>query len=125
MDFRDGHWQAVQGNDMQVICDLGSEQELTYVSTNFYQYNNAWIFLPESVSIEFSSDGENWEPLASLAHQEPLEEEDKFIHSFTVGFQPAQARYVRMTAHSIGPNPEWHDSPGQPSWLFCDELILR
>jgi len=36
-----------------------------------------------------------------------------------------KARFVKMVAANHGVCPEWHDAPGEPSWLFCDEIIVR
>jgi hypothetical protein len=30
-----------------------------------------------------------------------------------------------MIVNGIGNCPDWHDAPGEPSWLFGDELIIR
>jgi hexosaminidase len=35
------------------------------------------------------------------------------------------ARYVRVTAKSVGLCPPWHPGRGQNAWLFVDEIIVR
>jgi hypothetical protein len=30
-----------------------------------------------------------------------------------------------VRATGSGPLPPWHGSAGQPSWIFCDEIIVR
>ena len=59
-DFRDGAWQAKQGQDMVATVDLGSPQAITGLSTGVYLYQDAWIFEPESILWEGSTDGQSW-----------------------------------------------------------------
>ncbi|MFT4679270.1 MAG: hexosaminidase [Flavobacteriales bacterium] len=122
--FRDGHWQALQFNDLEIVVDLEDETEFSALSSNFYLYNNAWIFLPQSVEYSTSSDGENWTALGSVGHDIPLTEEAQMIQNFELN-QTTSARFVKMRAINLKETPEWHDSPGEPVWLFCDELVIR
>ncbi|MCB0761070.1 MAG: family 20 glycosylhydrolase [Flavobacteriales bacterium] len=123
-NFRDGHWQALQFENMDIEIDLGAETELNGIATRFYQYNNAWIFLPTEVVISAANAAGEWTEVARLKHTIPLEEKGQFIHEFTLD-RAFTASKIRMEAINIGKNPDWHDSPGEPSWLFCDELILK
>ena len=34
-------------------------------------------------------------------------------------------RYLRVVVPNPGPLPSWHPAPGQPSYLFTDEIIVR
>ena len=124
MDFRDGHWQALQGDNIDCVIDLGKVQKISELSSRFYLYNNAWIFLPTHVEFQISDDGESWNSVADLSHDIPLKEKKQLIKSFEVEVD-AEARYVRLVGHNLGVNPDWHDSPGQASWVFCDEFIVR
>lgn len=125
LKFRDGRWQALQGGDMDLTVDLGQIEAVETVSANFYQYGNAWIFLPKKVEFYFSKDGENWQSRSletpdSLAFLKEQFTEEYVLHSLV-----DSCRYVRMRAVNFGVNPEWHDAPGMESWLFCDELVVN
>ena len=56
-DFRDGAWQAVQGDNMAVTVDLGEVKSLRSLHAQMYLYQDAWIFLPEQVLWSTSMDG--------------------------------------------------------------------
>lgn len=124
LDFRDGHWQALQGDNIDCVVDMGTVQKISELSSRFYLYNNAWIFLPTHVEYQVSDDGENWETVADLTHDIPLKEKAQMIQTFSVEVE-IETRFVRLIAHNLGVNPDWHDSPGQPSWVFCDEFVVR
>jgi hypothetical protein len=35
------------------------------------------------------------------------------------------ARYVKMRAVNSGLCPDWHAAETEPTWLFCDEIVVR
>jgi hypothetical protein len=37
----------------------------------------------------------------------------------------AHARYIKVTAKTGGVLPAWHESAGQPTHIFIDEIIIR
>jgi hexosaminidase len=124
LDFRDGHWQALQGGNVDLIVDLGVETQLSNLSSRYYFYGNAWIFLPSKVEYFSSHDGEHWTSLGSVSHAIDPKNKDQLIQEFPLE-TTASARYVRLVGHNFGQNPEWHDAPGLASWIFCDEFVVR
>ena len=38
---------------------------------------------------------------------------------------PASVGYLRIVVPNPGPLPSWHPAPGQPSYLFTDEIVIR
>jgi hexosaminidase len=123
--FRDGFWQGVVQKDLEVTVDLLKAQTIHFCNSHWYHYANAWIFRPNKVEYLGSIDGVNWTTLGSF--QAALEPSDKkeMALPYPIWFEPAQARYVKMIVSGIGNCPDWHDAPGEPSWLFVDELIIR
>lgn len=126
LDFRDGNWQGYAGEDFEAVIDLGNPHELSFVSCNFYQYNNAWIFAPESVEVYYSLDGKDWKLWGVEKSKVPTEMRGKFITSFGVFTdKPVQAQYVKYKANNIGEVPPWHEAAGSEAWLFLDEIIVN
>ncbi len=126
INFRDRAWQAVSGSDMIATIDLGKAQPVNKVTTHFYHYYNAWIHRPNRIEFAFSSDGVTWENQSIIEANVPLNTPGEHIVPFTISLgKETKARYVRMTAISSGPCPAWHPAPGEPSWLFCDEVIVE
>jgi hexosaminidase len=126
LDFRDGRWQGYFGEHLSVTLDLAVEMPIDQVQINFYQYNNAWIFLPKSVKVESSSDGTNWsKPIFWKPKRNP-KERGQFIESMSVKFEKeTKARYIRVTGENLMKVPEWHEAAGSKAWLFVDEIIIR
>jgi hexosaminidase len=124
-NFRDGFWQGLFGKDMVAVIDLGAEQKIQTISSNFFHYVNAWIFRPRLVEFEISNDGTNWELLGSVKPIIDEQQNGELFTPITLNFSARNARYIRMKAFNNGPCPEWHDAPGEPSWLFCDEIMVK
>ncbi len=124
-NFRDGHWQAQQGKDFEIILDLKTEQTFGALETHFFHYANAWIFRPEYVIFETSNEGQNWTLLEKVITTVAPETKGEFpVNYTTTNTSKISARYIRVTAKSIGPCPTWHDAVGEPSWLFIDEILV-
>ncbi len=132
-NFRDGNWQAIQGKDMEMVIDLGKIESVSEISTRWFHYANAWIFRPEDVSYFVSADGNNWQLLSKdLVGQRTAAEQSgefavtsKVLAADKTAYDSFMCRYVKVQAHSIGKCPDWHDAPGEPSWLFIDEIVVR
>jgi hypothetical protein len=125
-NFRDGIWQAAQGIDMSAVIDLGAAQSIQSFSSNWFHYGNAWIFLPFQVEYFISDDGEKWQSAGIVKTDVDEKADGEFPVPFELTLRkPLSTRYVKMLAKNHGVCPAWHDAPGEPSWLFCDELVIH
>jgi len=124
-NFRDGAWQATRGEDMEAVIDLDSIAEIHELETRWFMYGNAWIFLPKSVEYFISENGSEWRLAGRVETKTDEKKEGEFFESFLLSGIHEKARFVKMISANHGPCPEWHDAPGEPSWLFCDEIIVR
>ncbi|MDG1477230.1 MAG: family 20 glycosylhydrolase, partial [Vicingaceae bacterium] len=125
LDFRDGSWQGFSGDNAEITLDLGTIQEVSTISTNYYQYNNSWIFLPKEVQYSVSSDGEHYINFDSILPKKPAEERGQFIEQFTSAFETIKIRYIKIKAVNIKNVPDWHEAAGSEAWIFMDEIIVK
>ena len=126
-DFRDGAWQAVQGEDMVCVVDLGAPTVLSALETQLYLYQDAWIFMPQAVKWSVSLDGKRYvdlPPQAPWGESFAVDGRQTVIPVRLDGLD-LEARYVRMTLPNAGPCPEWHDAATEPSWIFVDEFVVE
>lgn len=119
-----GTFQGYWGENVEAVIDLGSEKEITKLGGNFAQDERAWIFMPTKVEYYVSSDGKSFTLLETVNN--PIDERDETIqtHTFFTS-KKAKTRYIKMKAYNRMTNPDWHLSPGEKSWLFIDEIIIR
>ncbi|MEM9023699.1 MAG: family 20 glycosylhydrolase, partial [Bacteroidota bacterium] len=125
LDFRDGHWQGYQGENLVTVVDLGEAREVREVFANFYQYNNAWIFAPRAMRVSTSMDGQLFETAGTGLPTSAPEDKGQFIERLGTSFAAHSARYVKLEAENIGTCPPWHDAAGSPAWLFIDEIRIE
>ena len=126
-NFRDGRWMGFAGNDAIIELDLGKEQSVTSVGVNFYEYPNAWIMLPNDITIYYSEDGRNWKVIKSgeLGGNPKDHPGDKQIMPLRINFEEVKTRFIKVVATNFGTLPEWHDAAGSDAWIFVDEIVVR
>ena len=107
--YGDGRWQGFL-TDIDVVIDLEKEQDIHFVGGTFLCEPGPGIFLPKSVEVWLSTDGKNFEQVATIPNeiQEPCQSYVLFGTPVT-----ASARYVRFVAH---PARGFH---------FLDEVVVN
>jgi hexosaminidase len=127
LGFNDGVWQAVQNEDILLTVNLEKEVDIDSLSANFYRYQDAWIFPPSSVEFSVSSDGENFEMISEVILKTSQAKNDaQDILTISTGvLRKVKAQFIRMRAINSGVCPDWHAAATEPTWLFCDELVVR
>ena len=122
-NFRVGMWQGYYGVDVDVTVDLGEQTSITRLAGSFLQDQGSWIFMPEKVEFFISNDGKNFKSVGVIENEVAPDAEDAVIQELDIN-KRLNARYVRMVATNPGPCPKWHVGAGEPSWIFCDEVII-
>ncbi len=120
------NWLGYEGNDMEVVLDLGEPMEIRTISLAFLQVTNHIVFLPSSVSYSASLNNTDFQELGTVSNPYPLEKESKVndIRYFDLGFKPVRVRYIKVKAKNTK-TPYWHHAAGLPSWVFADEIIVN
>ncbi len=116
-------WQGWEGEDFEAVVDLGGITEFNYVSAEFMQDLNSWIFYPEHIVISVSSDGGAFSE-AAVFDQGVDSAKKLFIGEAGRQIGMTKARYVKFYARGLKTCPEWHIGHGGKSWIFVDELIV-
>src|SRR5574344_298349 len=131
-NYRIGGWQGWTGN-AQMMIDLLEEKTIHTIGVNCLSDCRSWVFFPQAIEVSVSTDGTNYHPfntksqLAATAMADPNwnYREDARQATFTVSGNPCAARYVRIKVVNDGKLPNWHVSPGEPAWLFIDEIEIN
>ena len=128
LNFRDGRWMGFSGTDAVIEIDLGKKQVISAVTINFYEYPNAWIMLPSSVSIAVSADGETWNEFpGNLLDGNPQNHpsEKQIVHAAIEIGTDTPIRFIKVHATNYGKLPSWHEAAGSDAWIFVDEIIVN
>lgn len=114
-NFGDKRWMGWAETDMDLIVDLGKEQTVKYIGTDFMQGFFAYIWMPRAVEIAVSDDNQTYTQITVVENDIDEELRGNVYKTFDWSGE-TQARYVRITARSNG-------RPG--GWIFSDEIIVR
>ena len=112
--YSDNRWQGFTNcSGVDVTIDLGEEMDINYVGADFMQICGPEVFMPASVDIALSSDGETFGELVHIEHEIIRDDAVSFRNFAWSG--SARGRYVRYRA-SIGQFG---------GFLFTDEIVVR
>ena len=118
------NWLGFEGNDLEAVIDLGSNQKIQALSTAFLQVVNHIVFFPEEVSWSISTDGSNFKPITTDRNPKPLNPQSKINDIWNIRHEGlnVQGRYLKIQAKNKGVAPAWHHGADLPSWIFIDEV---
>ena len=146
--YADGHWQGYWGDSIDATIDFGKPTEIHEVTMRFMQNTFDWILAPKDIRIYVSDDGHEWRFLPNLPFTMDPRETGMRLKYYNIGIEEIVVdeklskgkrmgnelvfptinpivRYLRVVVPNPGPLPSWHPAPGQPSYLFTDEIIVR
>jgi hypothetical protein len=90
------------------------------------------MFLPEYVTYETSSDGENYSNTCKVVNPVDPNEPEKdtmpreiYVQSFRADIKDCRARYIKVHAESVLRCPAWHVRTGDPVTMFADEIVVK
>ena len=125
LDYRH-QWLGFWGKPLEATFTIDSAQTIHSVCLDFFFYPLSWIFLPKSVSIWGSNDGQAWQLLDEQFLDNPqvlatpgmttVNLQPKLTHPFQI---------LRLVAEPIDEIPSWHRAAGEKAWIFADEIIIQ
>lgn len=124
-DYRTGGWQGFEGENVDLVLDLGKSRKINQVSAHFMQDENSWIFFPTRLLVEISSDGKTYEPAGEALSTISPDAKGSLQQVLSVAVGGKKARYVRVVGVSLGQCPVTHKGAGHACWVFVDEIEVE
>jgi hypothetical protein len=123
-NWRTGEWQSYYDQDFEAIIDLQKTKPVSYVGIHVLQDISPWIMYPKEVVFYSSEDGKNFTEVGKVENK--VGQTDGPAQTQTLGTNiNLQTRYIKVKAISGGGLPSWHESAGNPSHIFIDEIVVR
>jgi hypothetical protein len=119
------NWLSCAGRNLEVIIDLEEIESVRRIESAYYQFA-AWLNLfPVKVEYFISEDGEDFKQVGSIDNISPITQYGGIHRDFIADFEPQQARYIKVKAHTYGNTPEWHPGSGRPASILIDEIVVE
>ena len=134
--YADGHWQGYWGDSIDATIDFGKPTEIHEVTMRFMQNTFDWILAPKEIKAYVSNDGKEWDLVSDWSFDMDPRETGMRLKNYNIKLGspsyyssiytgPFVVRYLRVVVPNPGPLPTWHPAPGQPSYIFTDEIIVK
>ncbi len=123
--YNDGYWVGLEGENLDIMLDLGEEKTITSVSAGFLEAQAFWIFHPDKINFSFSSNGIDYPYSKELSRSELVENDERLIKDFTIDNLNEKCRYIRIQAKGIKVCPTWHKGAGGKAWMLVDEVVVQ
>ena len=123
-NWKTGHWQGYQGSDLIAVIDMGQSKTIKSASLGTLQDVGSWIVFPKAVEYWVSDDNKNFKLVATVNNKVDIKEPKVQTQEFKADLN-VKARYVKVIAKQYGPLPDWHESKGEQSYIFVDEITIE
>lgn len=124
-EYRGTEWQGFNNTDVKGVITFFNPRTVNRVKVSYLADTHAWIFPPKGLIVETSMDGVTYKKAGRIA-LDPLKKDiAKSNRELVLELVPTECKYIRFTIENYGAIPDWHLSPGSPTWLFLDEIMVE
>src|SRR5215204_5505469 len=123
-NWRSGEWQSYFDTDFEAVIDLQKEKQVSFIGVHVLQDVSPWIVYPKEVIFYTSNDGTNFKEVAKADNKIAVQMNSAEVQELGTSVN-LNTRYIKIKAMNGGKLPSWHESAGNPSHLFIDEVIVR
>lgn len=114
--INDEEWLGFDGEDLEIVIDLGEETAIKTIETRFHKAPHQWIHAPKQMM--FGVDINN------MSVQVDLPENDASIQTAQINVD-VTTRYIYLKIPNFGIIPEGYSGAGHKAWTFIDEIIVN
>jgi hexosaminidase len=116
---RSQEFLGFSGTDCEAVIDLGTTDTLNQVTAHVFSQISSWIWPPETLTVEISTDGKKYTPVVDVGP--PIKRDDNKLQ---LNFRGTAGRYVKVKIPNKGGIPEGNPGAGNKAWLFVSEIQL-
>lgn len=124
LNYNTGRWLGFL-KDMDLTVDLLTPTPISSVSLTVNVSKGAAVMDATGLEVWCSDDKKNFRKLASAVYPVLKKEDKDGIYTHSLFFTETQARYIRVIAKVTPRLPAWHMWPGNPAFLFVDEVCIN
>ena len=120
----DGKYIGYEGNNMNVLLDLGKNEVLNSLTLSYLVNHGAFIFSPVKVEVwTTTADGKQLKQIGTASFFESGLKKETSQQLLSVKLSGQPVRYLKVKVFNRGKTPPWHPSKGAKAWIMMDEII--
>ena len=123
--YKSIEWTAWHGSPVDIIVDMEETHPYRSVTLGCLSDKPSYIFLPYSVVVSVSEDGQTYQEVASQEYGVEAKDAPDKLADLTLAFDETSSRYVKLTVTPVPAVPEWHYAAGRRTYFFVDEIIVK
>ncbi|MDR0894509.1 MAG: family 20 glycosylhydrolase [Prevotellaceae bacterium] len=123
--YTTGEWLGFINDDPVMVIDLGEPTEFCRVSTHALIDGSNWIMGCTGLTVAISNDNQTFTQVADKAFPAETEPRKTGIEHYDIDFDPATARYIKITVKATPALPKGHPSAGSRPFIFLDEVAVE
>ncbi len=123
-NWKAGEWQSYFDTDLDAVIDLQKVKPIKYLGVHVLQDVSPWILYPQEVIFFGSNDGIQYTEVSRVKNTAGQQMDNATVQDLGMAVN-IKARYIKVKVVNGGKLPAWHESAGNPSHLFIDEIIIR
>jgi hexosaminidase len=91
---------------LNLLVDLGSKEQVTYINIGAIQDVRSWIWLPKKVEFLASKDGKIFKSIGTLKHSISDNSSESIIKQFELKLKtPIEAKYIKSKSRKLWKMP--------------------
>ncbi|WP_117883060.1 alpha-L-fucosidase [Aureibaculum luteum] len=125
LNHKSQEWLKFEKNNLIATVDLGKTEPINKISVGFLKNVYESIFVPDSVKISISNDGDIFKVIGNLKYNISPFEMKVYVKDYVLDSINRSTRFVKIEAENMGVCPHPHFNSGGNAWLYADEIIIE
>lgn len=121
--YGSAEWLGYKGESVDAVIDFGEMTDFKEATMRFYKGQGQWIYLPKSIRVLSSTDGEKYTEIASTGQVKG--EGRGVVIQTNLPLPKNQGRYLKFEIENYGMIPDGKQGAGHRAWLFVDEIQVN
>ncbi len=123
--FSEGTWLGYEGQHFTATLEMKKAAPIQSIFVSALSAPGSWIFYPQGFTVSVSENGKSYKTIYDKMLPPLKEDMEGGMEYFDIHFTETNTRFIKVKVHSLLKNPKWHPAPGQPCWLFVDEIMVN
>jgi hexosaminidase len=116
-------WLGWRGDDMGATIDLGKSQSFSKIKVHVLSSGGSRVHRSAELQVFTSNDGKEFTPQGTSTDFKV--DDSQFAGWMEIGFNPANARYVKVVSKNYPKIPEGKTGAGDPALMLVDEIVVE